>query len=124
MLAQMMANDLDYCLDEIVTAFTGEKKLGKSATEVKEFQKHINDDACPKYEDLVAKFGKISDYDAREVIPRFSTSYNNAANRIANSSLADNAKYEALYILSTKRAEMGIDKRLREINRGPIPWAD
>lgn len=123
MLVQMMVNELDDCLEELVEEKMGMTKRNESSTERTPVE-HKYTSPTQKHKALIAKFGAISDYDAREIIPRFSASYNNAANRIVNSSLDDKAKYEALYSLSTMRADMGIDKRLREINKGPIPWVE
>ena len=69
---------------------------------------------------LAAEFDSIADPDALAAIPVLSAICESKSAEVQAMDITDDLKDDILYEISIKRKQLGIDARLREINKGRV----
>lgn len=67
---------------------------------------------------LAAEFDALADPDALSAIPILASICESKSSEVQSMDISDDLKDDILYEISTRRKQLGIDQRLREINKG------
>ena len=67
---------------------------------------------------LASEFDALADPDALRAIPILAAICESKSAEVQAMDISDDLKDDILYCISTKRKQLGIDQRLREINKG------
>ena len=69
---------------------------------------------------IAAEFESLADPDALAAIPVLAAICESKSAEVQTMDISDDLKDDILYCISTKRKQLGIDARLREINKGRV----
>lgn len=69
---------------------------------------------------IAAEFESLADPDALAAIPVLAAICESKSAEVQAMDISDDLKDDILYCISTKRKQLGIDARLREINKGRV----
>ena len=69
---------------------------------------------------ITAEFESLADPDALATIPVLAAICESKSAEVQAMDISDDLKDDILYCISTKRKQLGIDARLREINKGRV----
>ena len=69
---------------------------------------------------LASEFESLADPDALNAIPILASVCETKSAEVRSMDISDDLKDDILYEISTKRKQLGIDARLREINKGRV----